>query len=58
MYTIDEFCKIFRITRQTFYNWVSKGLVNVVKVDRIVRITEEEVNRLKGGEQDAEDTSR
>ena len=58
MYTIDEFCKIFRITRQTFYNWVSRGLVNDVKVDRIVRITEEEVNRLKGGEQDAEDTSR
>lgn len=48
MYTIKEFCEIFRISRATFNNWVSKGLVKVVKVDKAVRITKEEVKRLKG----------
>jgi len=49
MYTIKEFCAMFKISRATFNNWVSKGLVKVVKVDKAVRITEEEVARLKEG---------
>lgn len=49
MYTIKEFCEMFRISRATFNNWVSKGLVKTVKVDKAVRITEDEVNRLKDG---------
>lgn len=47
MKTIEEFCEIFKITRTTFNNWRNKGLVKVVKIDKAVRITEEEIERLK-----------
>jgi excisionase family DNA binding protein len=47
MYTTKEFCEMFKISRQTFQAWVKKGLVNVVQVDRLIRVTEEEVQRLK-----------
>ena len=48
MKTVTEFCKIFKITRGTFYNWERKGLVKVVRIRGIVRITDEEVERLRG----------
>ena len=47
MKTIDEFCKMFRISRYTFARWREKGLVKVVKVDKAVRITDEEIERIK-----------
>ena len=49
MYTIKEFCELFKISRQTFNNWMAKGLVKVIKVDKAVRITEEEVKRIMEG---------
>ena len=55
MYTIKEFCELFKISRQTFNNWMAKGLVKVIKVDKAVRITEEEVERLKNGGKDDDD---
>lgn len=46
--TIKEFCEIFRITPKTFYDWKNKGLVKVVQINkRVVRITDEEIDRLK-----------
>ena len=50
MYTIKEFCKIFKITRDGYNGWVRKGIVKPTKIGGIVRITQEEVDRLKKGE--------
>lgn len=49
MKTIKEFCDIFRISKQTFNDWKNKGLVKVIQVDRAVRITDEEIERIKLG---------
>lgn len=50
MKTIAEFCEMFGITKATFHAWVNKGLVKVVRIGRTVRITDEEIERLKRGE--------
>lgn len=50
MKTIKEFCEIFKISRQTFHNWQKKGLVKVIKIDKAVRISDEEIERLLKGE--------
>ena len=51
MYTIKEFCEIFKITRDGYNGWVRKGIVKPTKIGGIVRITQEEVDHLKKGEQ-------
>lgn len=51
MFTIKEFCEIFKISRDTFYNWKEQGKVHPVLVaGTLPRIPEEEVERLKRGE--------
>jgi excisionase family DNA binding protein len=50
MKTIAQFCEIFGITRPTFYAWLRKGLIKAIKIGGSVRITDEEIERLKRGE--------
>lgn len=50
MYTVIEVATIFKVTRKTVYNWIDKGEIKAVKVGRGLRISEEEVERLKRGE--------
>jgi excisionase family DNA binding protein len=51
LYTIKEFCKMFKISRDTFYLWERKGKVKATRVaGHLPRIPKEEVERLKRGE--------
>lgn len=50
LYTVNDFCKMFSISRTTFYIWVKNGYVKVIKIGKRVRVTQEEVDRLKRGE--------
>ena len=50
MYTLKEVMSIFKVTRQTIYNWIAEGKIKVVKIGGIVRVSEEEVERIKRGE--------
>ena len=45
-YTVGEVAKLLKTTRQTILNWRKQGLISVVKVDKKVLITEEEIERL------------
>lgn len=49
LYTINEFCKLFSISRTTFYLWVKNGYVKVIRIGERTRIAQEEVERLKRG---------
>jgi len=46
LYSIDEFCAIFKISRPTFYNWSKDGKIKTVIVCKRKKITESEINRL------------
>jgi len=46
LYTIREFCKAFRIARDTYYIWKNTGIVETLKIGGCVRITETEIQRL------------
>lgn len=50
MRTIKETAKIFGVHWQTVRNWIRDGKIKAVKIERTVRIPEEEVERLKRGE--------
>lgn len=50
MKTIRETADIFGVHWQTVRNWINDGKINVVKINRTVRIPEEEIERLKRGE--------
>ena len=51
LYTIKEFCKMFKISRDTFYLWERKGKVKATRVaGHLPRISKEEIQRLKRGE--------
>lgn len=50
MKTIRETAKIFGVHWQTIRNWIRDGKIKAVKIERTVRIPEEEIERLKGGE--------
>lgn len=49
MRTIKETAKIFGVHWQTIRNWIRDGKIKAVKIERTVRIPEEEVERLKRG---------
>ena len=50
MKTIRETAKIFGVHWQTIRNWIRDGKIKAVKIKRTVRITEEEIERVKRGE--------
>lgn len=43
--TIKEVCELFRITRQTLYNWTKGGLITAHRVARKVYYKPEDVER-------------
>jgi excisionase family DNA binding protein len=45
-YTLKEVLELLKISRQTFSNWRSKGIIKVIKIDKKVLIRKEEVERL------------
>ena len=50
MKTIRETAKIFGVHWQTIRNWIRDGKIKAVKIERTVRIQEEEIQRVKRGE--------
>lgn len=50
LYSVNEFCEVFEITRWTFYRWVKKGYVKPIKVASKWKVRVEEIERLKKGE--------
>lgn len=49
-YKIKDVAEVFSVTRQTIYNWIAEGKVNVIRINGNPRISEKEVERLKKGE--------
>lgn len=49
MKTIKETAKIFGVHWQTVRNWIRDGKIKAVKIERTVRIPEEEIERVKRG---------
>lgn len=50
MLTVSETAKIFNVSRQTILVWINKGIIKAVQPNRLYLISEEEVDRVKGGE--------
>lgn len=49
MKTIYEAADILGVHWQTIRNWIRKGDIKAIKINRTVRIPEEEIERLKRG---------
>ena len=49
MKTIKETAKIFGVHWQTVRNWIRDGKIKAVKIERTIRIPDEEIWRLKKG---------
>lgn len=43
--TIADFCKIYRVSRSTFYRLVSGGDIVIIKIGGATRIKTEDANR-------------
>jgi len=48
--TIYEVAEIFGVHWQTVRNWIREGRIKAVKIGKSVRISIEEIERLKKGE--------
>lgn len=46
MYSVTEVAKKFSVSRQTVLNWINKGKIKAIKIDRDYRIQEEEIDKL------------
>ena len=49
MLTIKELAEKLRVHERTVRRWIKQGKIRVIKVDRAIRISDEEYNRLIGG---------
>lgn len=47
MYSIKETADIFGVHWQTVRNWINSGKLKAMKVGRVIRISEDEIERLK-----------
>lgn len=50
MKTIYEVAELFGVHWQTVRNWIKDGKIKSIKIERTVRIPDEEIERLKKGE--------
>lgn len=50
MKTVKETAAVFGVHWQTVRNWIYEGKIKAVKINKTVRIPEEEIERLKRGE--------
>ena len=47
--TKKDVCEIFKVSLGTVNKWIKSGKIKVVKIGKVVRISEEEIERLKKG---------
>lgn len=45
MYTIKEVMEILKVSRITITTWIKKGKIKALKVDKIVRIPQSEIEK-------------
>lgn len=45
VFTVDEVSKQFKVTRQTVYNWITAGKLDVIRVGRSIRISASAIDR-------------
>lgn len=50
MLTVQDVANIFRVTRKAVYQWINAGKIKAIRIGGVIRITEEEVERIKRGE--------
>lgn len=50
MKTVYEVAELFGVHWQTVRNWIKEGKIKAIKIERTVRIPDEEIERLKRGE--------
>lgn len=50
MKSIYEAAKIFGVHWQTIRNWITSGKIKAVKISGTIRISDEEIERVKKGE--------
>lgn len=50
MKTMREVAKLFSVTYMTVYRWIRDGKIKVVRVGGTIRITDEEIKRITGGD--------
>jgi len=50
MLTVEEVAKELHVTKQSIYNWINAGKINVVRIFGLLRIEQAEVDRIKRGE--------
>lgn len=51
MKTIQQVADIFNVHYQTIRNWINEGKIKAMKVGKTVRISDEEINKIKKGEE-------
>lgn len=49
MKSIKEVAEIFNVSRQTIHAWIKKGAIKAIKIGGTVRISDEEIERVKKG---------
>lgn len=49
MLTLKQVAAIFHVSRQTLYAWIAEGRLSVVKIGKLVRVEESEIERIKRG---------
>jgi len=46
MYTPDEVAQKLNIKKSTLYDWVHKGIIEYVKVGRLLRFTDKDISKI------------
>ena len=47
MNTVKEVAKMFNVTERTVRNWMSKRKIQYIKIGGVVRISDEEIQKIK-----------
>lgn len=50
MVSVKEAAEIFSVSKRTVFRWIKSGEIKAVKIGGSVRISEDEIDRLKNGE--------
>ncbi len=50
MYTIKEVAEMFKCNPETIKRQIYKGKIKAIKIGKVWRITQEEIDRIKRGE--------
>lgn len=45
LFTVDEVSKQLKVTRQTVYNWITAGKLDVIRAGRSIRISASAIER-------------